>query len=113
MVVKPRADGPHGQVAKYLRIESDILSAIKDGSVRPGDKLPGQSEMRARYGVSAITVRKAYADLINDGYLVGMKGSGAGEHHGHGAVILPGKLRAIELAGIDLQKDVEKVTLHD
>ena len=76
MVVKPRVDGPHGQVAKYLRIESDVLSAIKDGSLKPGDKLPGQSEMRARYGVSAITVRKAYADLINDGYLVGMKGSG-------------------------------------
>ena len=72
MVVKPRADGPHGQVAKYLRIESDILSAIRDGSLKSGDKLPGQSEMRARYGVSAITVRKAYADLINDGYLVGM-----------------------------------------
>lgn len=65
-----------GQVAKYVRIESDILSAIKEGRLRPGDKLPGQSEMKRRYGVSAITVRKAFADLINDGYLVGVKGSG-------------------------------------
>lgn len=64
------------QVAKYLRIESDILAAIKDGTLKPGDKLPGQSEMRRRYDVSAITVRKAYADLVNDGYLVGVRGSG-------------------------------------
>lgn len=67
---------PRGQVAKYLRIESDILAAIRDGRLKPGDKLPGQSEMRRKYGVSAITVRKAFADLINDGYLVGMRGSG-------------------------------------
>lgn len=65
-----------GQVAKYLKIEADILASIKDGSLKPGDKLPGQSEMQRRYGVSAITVRKAFADLINDGYLVGVKGSG-------------------------------------
>lgn len=69
-------DVSRGQVAKYLRIESDILAAIKDGRLKPGDKLPGQSEMKRRYGVSAITVRKAFADLINDGYLVGVKGSG-------------------------------------
>lgn len=69
-------DASRGQVAKYVRIESDILSAIKEGRLRPGDKLPGQSEMKRRYGVSAITVRKAFADLINDGYLVGVKGSG-------------------------------------
>lgn len=76
MNTEPRSDGPRGQVAKYLRIESDILLAIKNGRLKPGDKLPGQSEMRSRYGVSAITVRKAFADLINDGYLVGVKGSG-------------------------------------
>lgn len=67
---------PRSQMAKYLRIESDILKAIKEGELKPGDKLPGQSEMRRRYDVSAITVRKAYADLVNDGYLVGMRGSG-------------------------------------
>lgn len=76
MVVDTRADGARGQVPKYLRIESDILSDIRDGTLKPGDKLPGQSEMRKRYGVSAITVRKAYADLVNAGYLVGMRGSG-------------------------------------
>lgn len=67
---------PRGHVSKYLRIESDILAAIKSGRLKPGDKLPGQSEMRRIYNVSAITVRKAFADLINDGYLVGVRGSG-------------------------------------
>lgn len=76
MVQGSRPDAVRGRVAKYLRIKEDILASIKDGNLRPGDKLPGQSEMRARYGVSAITVRKAFADLINDGYLVGVRGSG-------------------------------------
>lgn len=67
---------PRGHISKYLRIESDILTAIRQGRLKPGDKLPGQSEMRRIYGVSAITVRKAFADLINDGYLVGVRGSG-------------------------------------
>lgn len=67
---------PRGHISKYLRIESDILSAIREGRLKPGDKLPGQSEMRRIYNVSAITVRKAFADLINDGYLVGVRGSG-------------------------------------
>ena len=58
---------PRGHISKYLRIESDILSAIREGRLKPGDKLPGQSEMRRIYNVSAITVRKAFADLINDG----------------------------------------------
>jgi GntR family transcriptional regulator len=72
------SDGEVGDayLSKYLRIESDILSGIRSGQLRPGDKLPGQSEMRRKYGVSAITVRKAYADLINDGCLVGVRGSG-------------------------------------
>lgn len=70
------SEASRANVAKYLRIESDILAAIKDGSLNPGDKLPGQSEMCSRYGVSAITVRKAFADLISDGYLVGVKGRG-------------------------------------
>ena len=35
------SDVSRGQVAKYLRIESDILAAIKDGRLKPGDKLPG------------------------------------------------------------------------
>lgn len=65
-----------GQVAKYLRIETDILDAIRDGRLKPGDKLPGQSKMQRDYSVSAITVRKAFTDLINAGYLVGVKGSG-------------------------------------
>lgn len=76
MGLEAYTDVSRAKVAKYLRIESDILAAIKDGSLKPGDKLPGQSEMCSRYGVSAITVRKAFADLINDGYLVGIRGSG-------------------------------------
>lgn len=72
----PDGDVGDAYLAKYLRIESDILSDIRSGKLKPGDKLPGQSEMRRKYGVSAITVRKAFADLISDGCLVGVRGSG-------------------------------------
>ena len=38
--------------------------------------------------------------------------AGAREDHGHGAVVLPGELRLVELARIDLEEGVEKVALH-
>lgn len=61
---------------KYQRIEDDIIEAIKDGRLQPGDKIDSESVLKQKYGVSTITVRKAFSDLINQGYLYGIQGVG-------------------------------------
>lgn len=64
------------KVAKYFQIEQDIINAIKLGELQPGDKVDSESVLKKKYNVSTITVRKAFNDLINEGYLVGVQGVG-------------------------------------
>lgn len=61
---------------KYQRIKEDIIDAIKDGRLKPGNKIDGESVLKQKYGVSTITVRRAFSDLINQGYLYGIQGVG-------------------------------------
>ncbi|MFV0551630.1 MAG: GntR family transcriptional regulator [Anaerorhabdus sp.] len=64
------------KVSKYIIIENDIIESIKRGELKPGDKVDSESVLKKKYGVSAITVRKAFNDLINEGYLYGVQGLG-------------------------------------
>lgn len=64
------------KVAKYFQIEQDIIAAIKSGQLKPGDKVDSESVLKKKYNVSTITVRKAFTDLINEGYLTGIQGLG-------------------------------------
>ena len=61
---------------KYRKIEEDIIEAIKEGRLRPGDRIDSESVLKQRYGVSTITVRRAFSDLISQGYLNGVQGVG-------------------------------------
>ncbi|MDF2944551.1 MAG: hypothetical protein K0S01_3409 [Herbinix sp.] len=64
------------QVPKYLQIKQDIINAIKSGELQPGDKVDSGSVLKEKYNVSTITVRKAFDDLINEDYLIGVQGLG-------------------------------------
>jgi GntR family transcriptional regulator len=64
------------KVAKYFQIKQDIINAIKSGDLQPGDKVDSESVLKKKYNVSTITVRKAFNDLINEGYLIGAQGVG-------------------------------------
>lgn len=64
------------KVAKYMQIKEDIIGDIKSGILQPGDKVDSESALKKKYGVSTITVRKAFNDLINEGYLIGVQGVG-------------------------------------
>lgn len=64
------------KVAKYIRIKEDIINDIKAGGLQPGDKVDSESTLKKKYNVSTITVRKAFNDLINEGYLIGVQGVG-------------------------------------
>ncbi|MFZ7131761.1 MAG: GntR family transcriptional regulator [Eubacteriales bacterium] len=64
------------KVAKYMLIKEDIIKDIKLGVLQPGDKVDSESILKKKYNVSTITVRKAFNDLINEGYLIGVQGTG-------------------------------------
>lgn len=63
-------------IPKYLILENDILEDIKSGKLKPGDKIAPESVLKKKYNISTITVRKAFNDLINAGYLYGIQGLG-------------------------------------
>lgn len=64
------------KVPKYFQIKQDIINAIKAGDLKPGDKVDSESVLKKKYNVSTITVRKAFNDLINEEYLIGIQGVG-------------------------------------
>ncbi len=64
------------KVSKYIQIKNDILKSIKNNQLKPGDKVDSESVLKKKYNVSTITVRKAFSDLINEGYLYGVQGVG-------------------------------------
>jgi GntR family transcriptional regulator, phosphonate transport system regulatory protein len=56
---------------------ADTLQAdIRDGHYRPGDKLPTEAALAARFGVNRHTVRHAIASLAEAGILHARRGSG-------------------------------------
>lgn len=58
-------------------ISGELASAIGDGRYSPGERLPTEAEMAARYGVSRAVVREAIAQLKADGLVVVRQGAGA------------------------------------
>src|SRR3712207_5957783 len=59
------------QIANVLR------AAILTRKLAPGDKLPSQPELAARYGVARETVKRALEALRNERLIVSRQGSGA------------------------------------
>jgi GntR family transcriptional regulator/MocR family aminotransferase len=58
------------------RIYRELLDAIVDGRLRPGERLPPTRELAQRLDVSRTTVTDAYDRLTAEGFLVGKVGAG-------------------------------------
>ncbi|MGC4378485.1 GntR family transcriptional regulator [Fictibacillus sp. Mic-4] len=63
-------------VPLYSQLKQIILEDIDRGVYSPGEKMPTESELCDKYGVSRITVRKAVLDLVDDGILIRQQGKG-------------------------------------
>ncbi|MBR3000695.1 MAG: GntR family transcriptional regulator [Oscillospiraceae bacterium] len=63
--------------SKSVAIASELRAQIMRGDYKKGDKLPTESELSARFGVSRQTIRKALADLGQDGLITSVQGSGS------------------------------------
>lgn len=60
----------------YQQIKNLVLQSLQAGEWKPGDPIPSEFELAARYKVSQGTVRKAIDELAKDHLLVRRQGKG-------------------------------------
>ncbi|MFF8971940.1 GntR family transcriptional regulator [Streptomyces sp. NPDC014995] len=51
----------------YWRIARELLGELRDGTIPPGERLPGERRLAEHFGVSRVTVRQALEVLRRDG----------------------------------------------
>ncbi len=54
----------------YLQIKRAIAGAVLRGEAGPGERIPSEMDLMARFGASRMTVHKAIAQLAAEGFLV-------------------------------------------
>jgi GntR family phosphonate transport system transcriptional regulator len=78
--MRPRRREPEAVLAPgvtlWRRIADDLEQAIALGTHAAGDRLPGEVEIAARFGVNRHTVRRALAELTERGLVRAERGSG-------------------------------------
>jgi len=60
----------------YAQVEQALAAQIASGALAPGEQLPPEAALAARFGVSRITVRKAVEGLVGRGLLEIRRGKG-------------------------------------
>ena len=61
----------------YQQVAEQIKDAIAGGILKPEEKLPSIRELTRELGISEITVKRAYADLEQEGYIFTRLGLGS------------------------------------
>jgi GntR family transcriptional regulator len=65
-----------GPIPLHHQVYLDLKSALGSGEWRPGDRLPPERELAARYGCSVITVRHALGELAREELIERTRGRG-------------------------------------
>ncbi|MDJ0573222.1 MAG: GntR family transcriptional regulator [Pleurocapsa sp. MO_192.B19] len=65
------------QIPLHIDISEQIYRRIIDGYYLPGDKLPSERELIEEWKVSRITIRRAIANLVQQGLVSTYQGKGA------------------------------------
>jgi GntR family transcriptional regulator len=60
----------------YRRIADELARRIEAGAYQPEQRLPGEAEVCAEFGVSRITVKKALEILVDRGFIIRLVGKG-------------------------------------
>jgi GntR family transcriptional regulator, arabinose operon transcriptional repressor len=70
-------------IPKYEMVKNYIKHLLMDGTVSYGEKLPSEYELIAKFNVSRHTIRKAFAELSNTGYIYKKQGKGTFSSYKH------------------------------
>lgn len=63
-------------VPLYKQVQTEILSDIEAGIYQIGETIPTETQLEETYSTSRITIRKAIAQLVDDGVLIKKQGKG-------------------------------------
>lgn len=69
------ADGG-AKVPRYVTIKTHLLDQMRSGELAPGDKTESENKLAARFDVSRLTVQRAIRELVAEGRLNRVQGSG-------------------------------------
>lgn len=92
-----------GPAPLFAQVRDAVRTDILSGALRPGDRLPSESALIERFGVSRITVRQAIGELQTSGLVQTVNGKGSfvtrpGRGEAHGPLV--GILEAMRRRGI-------------
>jgi GntR family transcriptional regulator len=101
---------PQNPEPMYKQVTDQIKDAIASGTLKPETKLPSIREMAKDLKISMITIKRAYADLENEGYILTRSGLGS-----YVADINKDKLREEKLAEIrfEIKKILNAASRYD
>lgn len=60
----------------YHQVRDLLLEEIQGGGISPGERIPSEAELEAKYEISRITVRQAIQSLVQEGLLYRQQGRG-------------------------------------
>ncbi|GAA1544542.1 hypothetical protein GCM10009678_29010 [Actinomadura kijaniata] len=60
----------------HARIAAELRAQIEEGTLAPGDRLPSETRVSKRYGVTRFTARQAFANLEAEGLVETIQGKG-------------------------------------
>jgi GntR family transcriptional regulator len=60
----------------YFQLAEILHARIMNGELRPGDRIPSESELSKQYGLSRMTVRRSISSLVEKGLLRSEQGRG-------------------------------------
>lgn len=60
----------------YLQIYEELCDFLASGDLKPGDRFPNELELVEKYSVARITVRRAIAEMVQEGRLIRQAGKG-------------------------------------
>lgn len=99
----------------YLQLKNKIKKEIRAGILKPGDKIPSETQMQAEYNMSRVTIRNALAELEVEGYIIKVQGKGSFVAHSDMLRLPTGVTSLSEdarMQGIRLTSKVVKVGLE-
>ncbi len=60
----------------YLQVKEALRDSIERGELKPGEPLPGRVRLCQMFGANRLTVDRAIRELIQEGWLIAIKGKG-------------------------------------
>lgn len=76
-------------------LEAGLRDAIQSGRLPAGTRLPSSRQLAADLGLARNTIAEAYGQLVAEGWLTALQGSGT--HVAHRATALPGSASSVEV----------------